>query len=417
MWVSTLPRSRHVVAYAPRYRRQSPMVQANSVPGSSSLLGTLGISSQAKGAAQGASMGAKVGSVVPVVGTAVGAVVGAIAGFLLAKKNYINVGSDNKEEDEDVISIWPQYTSIAGGIAGRDIGLELLERIFRGAVYSRSDFTKNNAKKCFHKGCLKYPGDPDWIHQTMVGSSRDKNTFQDVIPAAVAAGVTDPRQVVDQYYIPANASRGNGWAVPATAAGRQVLVDIADVYMAKRGAAYFYGQGATAQAAPAPAYQPVQAVAAPQPTVNQPVQAVSAPPAAVAAVVTSQPVTTSSSGGPSPLPAPQSTGAANMGVPTVVPVPVSSAGQVDMQGLVQQLLAQGQSQQQAYNSAMASMQAAGVQPTPQVQQATAQAVQAQTAGAGGMFSGMGGIAIVAAMALASFALARPVGSTPSRRRT
>jgi septal ring-binding cell division protein DamX len=109
-----------------------------------------------------------------------------------------------------------------------------------------------------------------------------------------------------------------------------------------------------------------------------------------------------------------------MGMPTVVPVPVSAAGQVDMQGLVQQLLAQGQSQQQAFNSAMASMQAAGVQPTPQVQQATAQAVQAQSAGAGGMFSGMGsmgGIAIVAAMALASFALARPVGRTPSRRRS
>jgi hypothetical protein len=124
--------------------------------------------------------------------------------------------------------------------------------------------------------------------------------------------------------------------------------------------------------------------------------------------------------GPLIGPAPQSTGAANMGMPTVVPVPVSAAGQVDMQGLVQQLLAQGQSQQQAFNSAMASMQAAGVQPTPQVQQATAQAVQAQTAGAGGMFSGMssmGGIAIVAAMALASFALARPVGRTPSRRRS
>jgi hypothetical protein len=398
MWVSAPPRASHLVAYAPRYR-QTPRVSTNS------QLGTLGISNQAGGAVSGASMGAKAGSLVlPGIGTAVGAAVGAIAGFLLAKKNYIKVGDANQEEDEDVVSIWPQYQQIAGGVAGRDIGLDLLERVFRGAVYSRSDFTKNNAKKCFHNGCLKYPGDPDWIHQTIFGSSKDKNCFQDVIPGAVAAGVTDPRMIVDQYYIPANRSRGNGWAVPTTAAGRQVLVDVADAYMAKRGAPYFYGApGAPAAPSPSQAVQPVM--------VQQPVQAVAAPAAAVQAVQSATPVTTSAAGGV--VAAPQTV--QNALPATVVPVPVTSQGQIDTAGLVQSLLAQGQSQQQAYNSALASMQAAGVQATPQVQAATAQAVQ--SAGAGGMFSGMSGLAIVGALVMTSFALARPVGPVRRGRRS
>lgn len=206
-------------------------------------------------AAAGAKAGATVGSVIPIVGTVVGAVVGAIAGYLIGSKKYINVNSDNAEEDQDVLDIWPQYRKIAGQVAGRDIGMPLLERIWRGATYSGSDFPLNNGKKCFHAGCLKYPGNPDWIHGHMFGGSGAKG-----FPAQLnQAGGMSPAQFVDQVFIPAQHTDRPPWAVPSTPAGRQVLIDIADALMAPKGVPYTYGTPQQSAALP-------QALAPPAPT-------------------------------------------------------------------------------------------------------------------------------------------------------
>ena len=209
------------------------------------------------GAAGGAKAGATVGSVVPVVGTVIGAVAGAVVGFLISHKNYLNVNGANSVEDQDALDIWPQYTKIAGTVAGRDLGLPLLERVWRGAVYTGSDFTLNNARKCFHSGCLKYPGNPDWIHAAIYGAG-GKNA-QYTFPYAVQnAGSMDPRAVA-QFFI-AHETQSPPWGVPATAAGNQLLVDIADAMLASKGAPYTYG---TPQQSAALA----QPVAAPAPTV------------------------------------------------------------------------------------------------------------------------------------------------------
>lgn len=209
------------------------------------------VATAATGASIGSAVtaGAAAGSVVPVVGTVIGAAVGLIAGYLLSNKHYINVNSDNAEEDQDVLDIWPQYRKIAGQVAGRDIGLPLLLRIFKGAVYSQSDFTANNHRVCFHNGCLKYPGDPDWILQATTGANskgqRTDNTVPVEVDKAIAAGVTNAAGVIDQFFTPSNQ-----WARPSTPAGRQVLIDIADAWLAQKGFPYTYGTPQISSALP-----------------------------------------------------------------------------------------------------------------------------------------------------------------------
>jgi hypothetical protein len=448
MWVSTLPRSRNVVAYAPRYRR-TPMVSTNA------QLGWLGApGSTVASASKGASVGASIGSALPIVGTAVGAIIGGVVGAIASAFNRQDQEVQNFNQAMQMAD--SQGPSAVLNIANKYLVLAGLFDLQPGQI----------------KGNI-----PIYKKYGRMGEQRFVSDLMTLVYQSAQTGLITPndtpQSIMSRIVQPWIDSFGYGPIQDHNAQMlNMILMGMISEYAAglqtrwsARGGDFPFKSlppFGFPMAAPAPQQ-------APQP-VQQAVQVVAAPAAAVAAVTAAAPVTTSSSGGPiagnpappmpagyqvasttpdgrtvigpngglsgqlyaftngqwltysGPLigPAPQSTGAANMGMPTVVPVPVSAAGQVDMQGLVQQLLAQGQSQQQAFNSAMASMQAAGVQPTPQVQQATAQAVQAQTAGAGGMFSGMssmGGIAIVAAMALASFALARPVGRTPSRRRS
>jgi len=222
-------------------------------------LGELGAEPAAGQSAIGTAVtGAKIGTAVipiPVVGTAIGAVGGALAGFLLANKHYINVNGDNAEEDQDVLDIWPQYRRIAGQVAGRDIGLPLLERIWRGAVYSQSDFPLNNQRICFHAGCLKYPGNPDWIHWHIY-TYNAPHAFPPLVQKSPAM---DPRAFIDTVFLPGQRGHAPEWARPNTPAGKQVLIDIADAYMAQKGAPYYYGQPQVSAALP-------QAIAPPAPT-------------------------------------------------------------------------------------------------------------------------------------------------------
>lgn len=95
--------------------------------------------------------------------------------------------------------------------------------------------------------------------------------------------------------------------------------------------------------------------------------------------------------------------------------------QADLQALIAQLANQGQTAQQAYTSALSTLQANGVAPTAGVQSAVQSAIQATpapvaptTAG----LSGLGWVGVIAAGATLLLATARPVGKVkqPRRRR-
>jgi hypothetical protein len=96
-----------------------------------------------------------------------------------------------------------------------------------------------------------------------------------------------------------------------------------------------------------------------------------------------------------------------------------SVTQADLQALVAQLAAQGQTAQQAYTSALQTLQNNGVAATSQVQSAVQSAVQstpapATTPVAAGV-SGTGWLGILAIGGTLLFATARPVGKTRKRK--
>lgn len=239
----------------PIAKTATAIAQRKAGPAKSVTLRGLGdTQSGVVGAAGGAKAGAAAGSVIPIVGTVVGAAIGAVAGFLISHKSYLNVNGANSTEDQDALDIWPQYRRIAGTVAGRDIGLPLLERAWRGAIYTGSDFTLNNGRKCFHNGCLKYPGNPDWVHAAIYGAG-GKNA-QYTFPYAVQnAGTLDPAQVA-AFFI-AHETQSPPWGRPSTSAGQQLLIDIADALVASRGAPYTYGVPQQSTSLP----QPVAAAA------------------------------------------------------------------------------------------------------------------------------------------------------------
>lgn len=93
--------------------------------------------------------------------------------------------------------------------------------------------------------------------------------------------------------------------------------------------------------------------------------------------------------------------------------------QADLQALIAQLANQGQTAQQAYTSALSTLQANGVAPTAGVQSAVQSAIQATpapvaptTAG----LSGLGWVGVIAAGATLLLATARPVGKVKQPRR-
>lgn len=321
----------------------------------------LGASASAVGgAAGGAKAGATVGTaIMPVVGTAIGAVVGLIAGYMIGNKNYMNVNSANSTEDQDALDIWPQYRRIAGQVAGRDLGLPLLERAWRGAIYTGSDFTLNNQRKCFHNGCLKYPGNPDWVHAAIYGAGGGNAQY--TFPYAVAnAGSADPR-VVAQFFI-AHETQSPPWGRPATPAGQQLLIDIADALLAQKGAPYSYGTPQQSAALP-------QAIAPAAPTVA---------PGAVSMPSLTQPQT------------------------LIATTPGTSSDQLLASLLAQQGISASSPDAQRL---MGQVAATGVQPTP--------GGPPMTAGFGGAGLPTWVLGSAAALALLSFALARPAG--PVRR--
>jgi hypothetical protein len=409
MWVREPPRPRHLVAYVPSARRTIPMVRT-TLP--SSQLGSLGLATGVTGAVGGAATGAKVGSLAGPIGTAIGAVGGAIAGALssiLGRQDQEIQNFNQAQQLADsqgpmaVLNIADKYLVLAGlfdlqpgqikgnipiykkyGRMGEQrFVTDMMTRIYQAA--QAGQITANDTAESVMARIVQ-----PWIDSFGYGPMSDHNAAmlnmllmgmiaeytQGLQTRWVARSGDNPFKSLPPFSLPAPVT-------PATQA-------------------------------PTSSSGPVQVVAAPPAAVSQvstpavlspPIAAPAANPALAAA---------SAQAGPSIVGGNVSTVPANTPA-TVVPVPVTSAGQIDTNALVQQLLAQGQSQQQAYQSALASLQAAGVQPTPQAQAAVGQAVQAAGVG-GGLFSGSGGIAVtIGGLVLVALALARPAGPAPHKR--
>jgi hypothetical protein len=256
------------------------------------------------------------------------------------------------------------YAAIMGRKAGRDIGLDALKQEVQNALNAgqwpgaKPNFSIDGALVGGCKGCR--------------GAVLD-----DIVRTAVAGGEVNPVKILDAWVVAVNKTWGVKWMVPSNATTRQILIDLIDYYIAKYNPNAPYTYGAPVQI-PTPtliAPMPIQTTGQ-SPTVNFPIKldpSLSTQPTSVQPTATQIPAT----------------------------VPVDKTGD-----LIQALIAQGASQQQAFTAALQSLASQGVQPTQAVQQQVAADVaQATTAGTGNSKSLWiaGGLAVLAV----TFALARP----------
>lgn len=150
---------------------ESPRRAVAPYAGRHAGMGALGITANTSAVGAGASIGT---AILPGIGTAIGAVLGLVAGSLL-NKQYLNVAQANSGEDSSVAA-FNQYRAIAGQVAGRQFGVDAMNAVWNGAIYSGL-FPLNNQRKCFHEGCLKYPGNPDWVWGTFHDGANNRFTF------------------------------------------------------------------------------------------------------------------------------------------------------------------------------------------------------------------------------------------------
>lgn len=381
-----------------------------------SPMGALGITAQQGGQA----VGATVGSVFPVVGTVIGSVIGGLVGGLFGHEDHAKVNADVNARQ----NLFGQWASMGGQVPGRQIGLTSMREIWKGAA---------------HEGHFpKWQGQEQRIDYAIDGCNKcDPNTFTVLWPKAQQAGVRDAKTFIDQYFIPANASMGDHWAVPTDPIGYQVLYDTADAYLSQKAP----GSPAYVASPSSPTPAPVQQ----QPATTMPVTTPTGQPLPVAGQgVTSQslaaagyliagrdaagttvyqqpggpllmlvngqlrpyvqsPVSYTSSPLPVVIPTPQ-----NTVLPSGQVVPASTVDP-NTQALINQLMSQGATQQQAFTAAMQALQQQGIQPTAAVQQQVANAMpQPITSGLSGNWTvyALGALALLSVM----FATARPVKS-------
>jgi hypothetical protein len=242
----------------------------------------------------------------------IGVVVGVVIGLLASKafaKNYLNVANINVAEDDEVTA-FNQYRTVAGRFAGRQVGVPAMRAVWLGAQHEGMfPLAANAPRQCFHNGCLKYGGRPDWVDSVLnhYGGPNDPapNTFADVYPLwraasappatampavmvgrampAIGSARTSSRMLaglgavnpnlpaavdfIDNYFIPANRAHSTPpWAVPSTALEHQILYDMADAWLATQ--PIMTAQFVALQPAPTPIGTPQLAPAAalPQPT-------------------------------------------------------------------------------------------------------------------------------------------------------
>jgi hypothetical protein len=285
----------------------------------------------------------------------IGLVVGAIVGIVLSKifnKQYLDVTSANTIADAS-LGVFQQYQQIAGQVAGRQIGLASMDAIWKGAMYAGL-FPLNNQQLCFHNGCLKYKGQPEWIEATINGPDNQftlGGNYQAFVNGAVNAaaapvsstgttmpisagnvigraqlkglgsrarrftglgalgainGVPEAVVLVDNYLIPANTRDNPAWLVPRTALEHQILYDVADAWLYQNhpelNSTPFVATSPAAQPMPVSTFG-VQPSPNPVPVAPQPVQVIANPPVLTAPVATPGVITpvTFSTGLPQPI--------------------------------------------------------------------------------------------------------------------
>jgi hypothetical protein len=222
--------------------------------------------------------GAAAGSVVPVIGTVVGAVVGYLTSKLFGHANYAAVYANI----ENVAALFQAYTQVAGQYPGRVYGWPEIQYIFHGAMVSGL-FTGNGPPPgvvCTQAmisskitACGTGQWIDDWLGNSKPGTAGQTNNIANIIATALAAGVTDPVTVAQNYLVPdaevVAKGKNNGWISVAgsqnPALYRQMLIDVADVLIqsVQPNLPVYYGAipgDAAATVAPPVATQPTQQV-------------------------------------------------------------------------------------------------------------------------------------------------------------
>jgi hypothetical protein len=362
----------------------TPDIQQQLLMGlqSSGKLGALGYGGTVSSAAGGATTGASLGSAFPVVGTAIGAVVGAIVGEA-AHLMQRHVGKAEAS--------WtaPGFYASLNVTQGRDYDEKQFSEAFKGML----DTGNNIVPGCGpdrHKN-------PDCLLGPMAAV-----IAQGYLSGAVPLSATTQQvfsQVVTPWLQSGAGGLVNGRALMGEAIQLQMMKAATDRYLA--GEAMTRGD--------MPAYQNQGAHT---PTLVQALSSILTP----ANTSTGVPASTASVPVPYTAPAiPLSTGSSapvtviGMTAGGTPVVPVDQTAQ-----LIAQLKAQGDSNQAAYNAAMASLQTQGVQATPQVQAQVQSDVTGVPVGSatpataslgGGLSSSWLGIGV--AVAALGFALVRP----------
>lgn len=315
-------------------------------------LSGLGASATVSYAQKGASAGASVGSVVPVLGTTVGAVVGAVLGAI----GGAFIGSRRPESD-----LWDQYKKIAGTARG----IELDPAFRAGAFVGLFRLGKNTFPPRAKGGY----GPRD--------DARFLNDMAAQIAAAVRAGQVTAADNAQSVFSKVVGPWISQWGTEPNADWRrwenQIVTDLIDAYLYDLP---IIATSYTTQGWAQPRLSDVVKSMQPAPTPT-PAPAPPAPVAPAAPVVKLPTPVTPAPAAPAPsVPVPPP---ATPSV-TVPPAPATNlTPQVadNTRALIDALLAQGQSSQSTFAAAMQSLAAAGVQPTPQIQQAVAEEVKTQ----------------------------------------
>jgi hypothetical protein len=361
-------------------------------------LGELGASTSALAYAQkGASVGASVGSVIPVVGSAVGAAIGAVLGA---------IGGAFKRTKRPESAFWDEYKKTSGKVRGIEYDPQFLSQAF--------------------VGLMRLGGRTNFPPKVKYGQKGDKD-FLDAMAAAIADAVRagklgpedDGKSILEKVVKPWSSGFGGTWAIVDDWSKweNQIIVDLIDNYIhdipivstsytESRRAIPSIGE--VVRSLPKPA--PPPPVAAPAPPAVTPLPAPA--PFVPTPLIQPKPKPTPPTASPIPAgyvyqgktPGGHQLYAAPTGglyvwdgavmLPytapaTVTPPPPSTSSPPPQippatadhtRSVIDALLAQGQSQQQAFAAAMQSLAAAGVQPTPQIQQAVAEEVKTQATG-------------------------------------
>jgi hypothetical protein len=389
------PAVAQAIARARGARRFAGLGALGLSPTSGSVVSKVG-GGAATAAASSTWAAAEFGSLAGPIGIAAGIVI-ALAVTLFTKQ-YFNVGASDAA-CKQLETLWQQYTSLQGSVAGRALGFSTMNHLMHAAV-GAGLFPGNNFHLTFHEGTLACAGNGTWV-DSFTGSTNQgapapcgaHNCLPDAFKvwaanrSSVPAGTADAVYLVDSILLPMNAP-GKA-AIPWVYNGAQnpqvheLLYDLADAYIAAH----------STNSTPYVEYPDSQIASSATPGAVGLAPASSSqatsPAAASSSTVPYQSASSSTAAAPLTV-----TGTTAAGTPVVPPD--------QTQALISALLAQGQSQQQAYSAAMASLQANGVNTsTPavqsQVQGALAAASTSGVSGSGMLWVGLGLLGVLGVM--------------------